>query len=251
MGDRRLAGAAAAVFLLPLLILPVRAMADVWRAPALLPQQLGTRGLEALVSPMTNAGPAVATSLAVALITTLAALVVGWPAARTLATLTRGRPALLALLAAPLLVPPFAVGTGMATSFLRMGLADSLLSLVAAHLVYVLPYVVLVLLAGVTPQIAALEEAASVLGAGPVQRLRTVTLPAAAPALAIAALLGFVVSWSQYGTSLAVGGGRPLLPLILLPFIGPDPQTAAALSLLFLLPPLVATVLAARWSRHR
>jgi putative spermidine/putrescine transport system permease protein len=83
------------------------------------------------------------------------------------------------------------------------------------------------------------------------ERLRTVTVPAVAPALAVAGLLGFVVSWSQYGTSLAVGAGRPMLPLVLLPFVGRDGQIAAALSLLFLLPPLLATVLVVRWSRHR
>lgn len=254
MGERsarRLAAAAAALLLAPLLILPVRALADVWRAPALWPQQWGLRGLEALTSPMTSAGTATVNSLLVALSTTLLALVLGWPAARTLAVRTRGRAVLLVVIATPLLVPPFAVGTGMATWFLRVGLADRLPALVAAHLVYVLPYVVLLLLAGFTRPVAELEEAAAVLGAGRLARLRTVTVPAVAPALAVAALLGFVVSWSQYGTSLAVGGGRPLLPLVLLPFVGRDGQVAAALSLVFLLPPLLATVLAARWARHR
>lgn len=248
---RRLAAAAAAVLLVPLLILPLRALADVWRAPALWPQQLGTRGLEALASPLTNAATASLNSLAVALATTLVAVLLGWPAARTLAGLARGRRWLLLLVAAPLLVPPFTVGTGMATWFLRWGLADSLPALVAAHLVYVLPYVVLLLLGGFSARVLALEEAAAVLGAGRAQRLRSVTLPAVAPALTIAALLGFVVSWSQYGTSLAVGGGRPMLPLVLLPFVGRDGQIAAALSLLFLAPPLVATLIAVRLSRHR
>lgn len=88
------------------------------------------------------------------------------------------------------------------------------------------------------------------LGAGRLQRLRTVTLPTVAPVVAVAALLGFVISWSQYGTSLAVGGGRPLLPPVLLPFVGHDAQVASALSLLFLGPPLIVAGVAARWSRH-
>ncbi len=248
---RRLGVLAAVGLLAPLLILPVRALADVWRAPAVWPQQLGTRGIEALTSPATNAGPAVVNSLVVALATTVIAVVLAWPAARALATRRRGRGALLVVLAAPLLVPQFAVGTGMATWFLRWGLADSVPALVAAHLVYVLPYVVLLLLPGFSPRVVALEEAATVLGAPRAQRLRTVTLPAVAPALAVASLLGFVVSWSQYGTSLAVGGGRPLLPLVLLPFVGQDGQIAAALALVFLVPPLIAALIAARWARHR
>jgi putative spermidine/putrescine transport system permease protein len=61
-----------------------------------------------------------------------------------------------------------------------------------------------------------------------------------APVLAVAALLGFLVSWSQYGLSLAVGGGTPMLPLLLVPFVGPDPQVAAVLSLVFLAPAMLA-----------
>jgi putative spermidine/putrescine transport system permease protein len=62
----------------------------------------------------------------------------------------------------------------------------------------------------------------------------------------VAALLGFLVSWSQYGLSLAVGGGLPMLPLVLVPYTSSDPQVAAALSLVFLAPAVVALLAAAR-----
>ena len=64
------------------------------------------------------------------------------------------------------------------------------------------------------------------------------------------ALLGVLVSWSQYGSSLAVGAGLPLLPLVLVPYIGSDPTVAAALSVLFLLPALAALALALRVGRE-
>jgi len=38
-----------------------------------------------------------------------------------------------------------------------------------------------------------------------------VTLPSVRACLAAAFLLGFLVSWSQYGSPLAVGGGLPML----------------------------------------
>lgn len=59
------------------------------------------------------------------------------------------------------------------------------------------------------------------------------------------------MSWSQYGTSLAVAGGVPMLPLVLLPFVAHDLQVASALALLFLLPPLLAPAVAARLGRVR
>ena len=155
------------------------------------------------------------------------------------------------LLALPLVVPPYATGTGLAEWFLRLGLADTHAGLVLAHLVYALPYVVLVLAPAFEAGVAELEEAARTLGAGPARRLTLVTVPTVGPALAGATLLAFLVSWSQYGASLAVGGGLPMLPLVLVPFVGTDPQVAAALALLFLVPAVAALAVAARAASPR
>lgn len=247
---RLLIGLVAALYVAPLAVLPVRALADAWRAPALLPQQWGTRGLRYLAAGG-DVLTAVSNSLLVAVATTAVALVLGWPVARRLAAVgERQRFVLLVLLATPLLVPQYAVGVGLTAWLLRLGLADRLSGLVLAHLVYVLPYVIVLLAPGFTARVGALEEQAATLGAGRVQRLRRVTLPAIAPALAAATLLGLLVSWSQYGTSLAVAGNVPMLPVRLLPFVGSDPQLAAALALVFLAPALLALVATARFA-HR
>lgn len=231
----------------PLLVLPLRAAADVWRAPALLPQQFGTRGLEVVFSPGTNTLTAVTNSLVVAVATTLLALLLAWPAARWLATApTRHRAPVLVLLALPLLVPPLAIGAGLAEWFLRLGLTNSLPGLVLAHLVAVLPYVVVVLAPGFGPRVRAAEEAAATLGASRWQVLRLVSLPLLAPSVAVATLLGGLVSWSQYGSSLGVGRGVPMLPLVLEPFVGRDPQVAATLALVFLAPALLALLATVR-----
>lgn len=233
----------------PLLVLPVRAAADVWRAPGLLPQAWGTRGLEVVLSPGTRAATAVTNSLVVAVVTTLVALLLAWPAARWLATAPAARRVpVLVTLALPLLVPPLAIGAGLAEWFLRLGLTNSLPGLVLAHLVAVLPYVVVVLAPGFGPRLRAAEEAARTLGASPSQVLRRVSLPMLAPSVAVASLLGALVSWSQYGSSLGVGRGVPMLPLVLEPFVGRDPQVAAALSLVFLAPAVVALVATVRWT---
>jgi putative spermidine/putrescine transport system permease protein len=245
---RAVAAAVGVVFAAPLVVLLVQAAADQWRAPALLPQRLGTRGLQVAVGGV--AGSALVNSLVVAVAATAAALLLGWPAARVLGDRRLRRPtAVLVLLAMPLLVPAYATGTGLAEWFLRLGLAGRL-GLVLAHLTMVLPYVVLVLASGFGERLADLEEMAATTGLGPVRRLALVTLPAVRPTLAAAGLLGFLVSWSQYGLSLAVGGGLPMLPIVLLPFVGTDPEVAAALSLLFLAPAVAALTVAARAARR-
>lgn len=251
------AGAVGAVGLalltgLPLLLLPVWAVADRWRAPALVPQQVGRRGLDVLLSPGTDALAATTNALLVGAATTLVALLLGWPAARWLATAPpRRRVVVLVVLALPLLVPPYAVGTGLVEWFLRLGLADTRVGLVLAHLVAVLPYVVVVLAPAFGPGVRRLEEAAATLGADRWQVLRTATVPAVAPSLAVAGLLGFLVSWSQYGTSLAVAAGVPMLPVVLEPFVGRDPQVAAVLGLVFLVPPVVALAVTVRRTARR
>ena len=241
VGGRLVVALVAVAALLPLLTLLLRAAADEWRAPGLLPQRYGTRGIDAAFADASGAAEAILNSLTVALAATAIALVLAWPAARVIGERRLRRPGIVwVLLGLPLLVPPFATGSGLAEWFIRLGIADTLPGLVVAHLVPVLPYVVLILASGFGPEVRDLEEAAAVHGAAGARRLALVTLPALAPVVAVAALLGFLVSWSQYGLSLAVGGGTPMLPLLLVPFIGADPQVAAVLALVFLAPALVA-----------
>jgi len=234
------------LFGLPLVALVVRAFADVWRAPALLPQRWGGRGFDAAFAG-DDALPALLASLGAGAATTLLALVVAWPAARVLGERRLRHPALIfMLLAMPLLVPPYAVGLGLTEWFLRLGLTGTAASLVLAHLTVVLPYTVLLLLSGFGPEVRGLEEMGRAAGLSGAERLRWVTVPALRPTLAAAVLVSFLVSWSQYGTSLAVAPEQPTLPVLLLPFVGADPQAAAALSLLFLVPALLALIAAVR-----
>lgn len=244
-----MAGVIAAGFAVPLAVLVVRAFADVWRAPALVPQDLGLRGFEVAFGGG-HATEAVLTSFTVALGATALALIVAWPAARVLGERRLRHPApVFLVLALPLLVPPYAAGFGLSEWFIRLGLSGTLAGLALAHALLVLPYVVLVLISAFGPEVARLEEMASTYGTGPAQRLVWVTLPSVTPALATAALLGFLVSWSQYGSTLAIGAGKPALPLVMLPFVHTDPQVAATLALLFLGPAVLALVVATRLSR--
>ncbi|MEZ4832619.1 MAG: hypothetical protein R2873_11590 [Caldilineaceae bacterium] len=68
-----------------------------------------------------------------------------------------------------------------------------------------------------------------------------VMLPLIAPGLVVASLFTFLVSWSQYITTLLIGGGQVItLPLVLFPFIsGANQATAAALSLVFIAPAIL------------
>ena len=241
---------AVGLFAFPMVALIVQAFGDEWRYPALLPQRFGLDGIHAALA-SGAAGSAFANSAEIAFAATALALMLGWPAARVLGARRLRRPGpLLVLFASPLLVPGFATGTGLTTWFIRLGLADSIAGVVLAHLTVVLPYVVVLLLPGFGPRLRELEEMAKTAGASPVRRLVHVSIPTSRATIAAAALLGFLVSWSQYGLSLSIGGGVPTLPIVMLPFVRNDPEIAAAIALFFLAPAVLALLAASRAGRR-
>lgn len=236
----------------PLLILPIEAFADEWRAPALVPQRFGTRALDRVANDSVLP-EAIGNSFVIGLVAVALGMLLAWPAARALVEVDpmgsneRGlRRWLLIAIAAPLLVPPLVIGEGLQVWFLRLGLSDTILGVALAHLVFVVPYMVIILRPGFTPELLAQEEAALGLAASRWHVFRFVTAAGMAAPFGLALAMGFTVSWSQYGTSLGVGGGIPTLPLVLVPFVGSDPQIAALLDLVFLVPPLIALTIALR-----
>jgi putative spermidine/putrescine transport system permease protein len=94
-----------------------------------------------------------------------------------------------------------------------------------------------------------LEAQARTLGANGIAVWRYVTFPALAPGLAVAASFAFLISWSQYLSTLLVGGGRIVtLPLALVAFQrSGDEAVTAALSLVFLAPTLFVFAVVARF----
>lgn len=238
------------VFAAPLVVLAVEAFADSWRAPDLVPADLGFRGFE-IAFGRSIVGEALLNSLEIAIATTALCLVIGWPAARALAARGfAGRRWILLLLALPLLMPPYLAGFGLTEWFIRLGIDGTLFGIVLAHVTFALPYAIVVLVAGFGRELVRLEEMARASGATPLETLRWVTLPSLRPVVAVASLLAFLVSWSQYGTTLAIGGGRPTLPIVMLPFVISDPQVAAALALVFLAPCVIALFAATRLGRE-
>ena len=87
------------------------------------------------------------------------------------------------------------------------------------------------------------------LGAGAWRQLVHVTVPAVAPGIAVAALFAFLISWSEYISTLLVGGGTVhTLPLLLFAAIGSSDLTAvAALALVIAVPPVLLLGFTARF----
>jgi putative spermidine/putrescine transport system permease protein len=229
--------------LLPLAPLLFWSLAGQWFFPALLPQTWSLDAWRYVFSPSSRVGPALLTSTGVALATVAVCILLGLPAARALGLhVFRGKGLVEWLILLPLVVPGLVIAMGVQVVFIRYGLADTPLGVVLVHVVPCLPYFVLVM-AGVFANYSTdLEETARTLGARPWRVFWHVTLPAITPGLSVAALLTFLVSWTQYISTVLIGGGQVVtLPMVLFPLVGAaNHATAAAVSLVFLLPALLA-----------
>jgi putative spermidine/putrescine transport system permease protein len=152
-------------------------------------------------------------SVGLALLTALAAVAVGVPAAIGMVRADMpGKRLLGALFRSPLQIPTVVIGV----SFLQLyyvfadltGIAvvDSLLGMVVAHFFMATPYVIGPVVAVLQRFNPRLEEAALSLGAGRWSTFRRVTFPVIMPGIYVGALYGFMISFSDLPVSLMLAG---------------------------------------------
>jgi spermidine/putrescine transport system permease protein len=114
----------------------------------------------------------------------------------------------------PLIVPDIAVAVATLVFLASISVRLSLWTIIAAHIVFCLAYVAVVVstrLSGLNPS---LEEAALDLGANPLQAFIKVLLPELTPAIMSGCLLAFVLSMDDLLiSSFTAGGGANTLPM--------------------------------------
>jgi spermidine/putrescine transport system permease protein len=114
----------------------------------------------------------------------------------------------------PLIIPDIAIAVATLVFLASVSIPLSLWTIVAAHVVFCLAYVALVVSARLTNLDPHLEEAALDLGATPVQAFIKVLLPELMPAIVAGSLLAFVLSMDDFLiASFTAGTGATTLPL--------------------------------------
>lgn len=148
-------------------------------------------------------GAAAWTSLQVAAGTVVLATSMGTAAALGLQKIKpKWRLPLTALIVSPVIIPPVIIGIGSYVLFLRWYLDGTILSLVIAHSVLAMPFVVVTVTATLAKVDPDYERAAASLGANPWTAFRRVTLPMVAPGMIAGALFAFVTSWDEVVVSI-------------------------------------------------
>lgn len=152
----------------------------------------------------------------------------------------------------PLMVPVVIIATSLYIFEARIHLLGSFIGLVIGHVLLSIPYVVVVMSAGIRSIDQLLESAAAIHGARPIQVVRHVTLPILKPALLTASLLAFLTSFDELLVGLfLLGRQTPTLPI---KFWGDikyqiDPLLSTAST--FIVVFVTLCILAAQWFRLR
>jgi putative spermidine/putrescine transport system permease protein len=235
---------------LPFVPLLIWSFSDRWFFPDLLPARFGLR---AWFYVFDTAGAQIVgalwQSVAVSVATALISVAVGVPAGRVLGLYHfRGKNLVAVLLVLPVIVPSLSVAMGLHLWFLRLGLTETAAGVVLVHLTFSLPYAVFVMWGVFVNYNPDFEDQARSLGASGLQVVCRVMLPFIWTGVAVAALFSFLLSWSQYLSTLIIGGGTiTTLPILLFALMSSgDRPVAAAVSLVFVAPALGALIITAR-----
>ena len=179
---------------------------------------------------------AVFNSVIVAAIVAVIASVIGTMAAFPLVRARlRFADATRLLFTMPIMIPGFLLGIGLLLTFRRVLNQElSLVTVIAGHLVFTTPFVLLIVAARLQGFDRRLEWAAADLGAGPVQTLRYIVLPLISPAILAGALLSVTLSIDEFVITFFTVGPQQTLPLYIYTSIklGVTPEVNAAATLI-------------------
>jgi len=113
----------------------------------------------------------------------------------------------------PLTTPEIVLGASLLTLFLQLGMQTGFMTIVIAHVMFNISYVVVTVKARLRGFDWTLEEAAMDLGANEFQTFRKVTLPLIFPGILAAALLAFALSLDDFIITLFNSGQEVTFPL--------------------------------------
>ena len=142
---------------------------------------------------------ALSNSLKIGFLATVISTVLGTMMAFALARHRfRGRTGMNLLIFLPMATPEVVLGASLLTMFLNLRIDPGFATIVIAHVMFCISFVVVTVKARIASLDPRLEQAAMDLYANEIQTFRRVTLPLVAPGILAAALLAFALSFDDF-----------------------------------------------------
>jgi len=180
---------------------------------------------------------------------TLVGLLLGLPAAYSIARYQQNRLAVGILMAR--MVPGITFLVPLFIIFRALGLIDTYTSLILAHMLVGLPFIVWVMVPFFESIPRELSESAVVDGASAVRTFVSVVLPLSGPGIVTAAILSFVFSWNNFMFSIVLASNRTrTVPVAIYNFISYaqiDWGGLMAAAVVITLPVLVLAIITQRY----
>jgi spermidine/putrescine transport system permease protein len=159
-------------------------------------------------------GDSVATSIKVAVLATVVSVILGTLVAMALVRYHfRGRGATNLLIFVPLTAPEIVLGASLLALFLNLGTALGFWTIVIAHIMFCISFVVVTVRARLVGFDRHVEEAAMDLGANEYVTFFKITLPLIAPGILAGALLAFSLSIDDFVITSFNSGTTQTFPL--------------------------------------
>jgi spermidine/putrescine transport system permease protein len=197
-------------------------------------------------------GPMVA-SLIVAVVATVVATALGTLIGLALTRYQfRGRGPTNMLIYVPMATPEIILGAALLTLWVSVGVQRDIMTIIIAHVMFNISFVVVTVRARIAGFNRSLEEAAMDLGANEWATFRKVTFPLIFPGILAAALLAFALSIDDYVITSFVAGRTTTFPLWVFGAsrFGVPPEVNVLGTLIFAVA-VVLIVLQIVWARRR
>ena len=240
-----------AVFILffygPMLNMCMLAFANTYEVPAVIPQEWGLKWWK-FVCAQDNLVSSIIQSFVVAIITTIASMLLCIPAAYSLARFKYpGRKVFMLSFLLTNAFPKLGIYTSIAILFYKYNLMGSLLGVVIIHMINSMMFMVWLPASAFRSVHRQQEEAARDVGAGPIRTFFKVTLPMAMPGIAVATLYTFLGSMEEAQGTMLVGLARiKTMPVEMFGVIMDYPVQVGAVFAILLIIPAVVMIFAMR-----
>ncbi|MGN1166974.1 MAG: ABC transporter permease [Lachnospiraceae bacterium] len=242
----------------PMLVMIIWVFTERWAWPDLIPQIFSGRALEEVLGRKEQLFQVFASSVFISVVVAFISVIIGTMTARALTFYEfPGKNLFYFLSILPFLVPATVFAMGIQVTFIKLGLNNSGLGVIIAHVICSLPYAVRLMNEGTEAVGNRLEEQARVLGAGAWKAFYKVTLPVLTPSILASMSMAYVISFSQYFVTLLIGGGQvKTFAIVMVPYLQSGERNIASIySLIFLILTLFVfgtfEWLIGRWNKDR
>lgn len=230
------------IFLIPVFFLLIQMISSRWIWPQLIPEIISLRALKYMFyessSLIKNLGSSFLYSIATVIFSFAITI---FPASVISRTDFKGKSILETLFLLPVLLPSITFAMGIHFLFIYLNLTDTFWGVVLVLTTFSYPYMLRALIAGYNVIGTKYYKTAKNLGAGTLNILIGIELPLLLPSAIAGGSIVFLTAFSEYFLVFLIGGGAVasysgyLFPFLL----SSDRQTAALLSLIFLIIPII------------